>query len=248
MQTPSAIVRASLVIVLVGAHAAAAQPAAPPPPPPRHEGSVEFAFVGTSGNASTQTVGLGGESIYRPGPWLWKNKAGFVRSKAEEELKAQTLLFLSRGERNIRPRLAGFGEYGFFRDRFAGIGHRNSLAGGLTFKLIESAAHLLAIDGALGYLNEDRLIGDNVSSATYGTGPSYRWKLSDTATISDDLRFTGIFANADNWRLLQAAAVTARLTELLSLKLSNTISFVNLPVPGFKTTDTNTSIALVAKF
>jgi putative salt-induced outer membrane protein len=237
----------SLVIMLAAAHAAAAQPAAPPPPP-RHEGSADFAFVGTTGNASTQTLGLGGESIYRPGPWLWKNKAGFVRSKAEDELKAQTLLFVSRGERNIRPRLAGFGEYGYFRDRFAGISHRNSVAGGLTFKLIESAAHLLAIDGALGYLNEARLIGENVSSATYGTGPSYRWKLSETATISDDLRFTGTFANGEDWRLLQAAAVTARLTDLLSLKLSNTIGFVNLPVPGFKSTDTNTSIALVAKF
>ena len=248
MQTPSAVVSFSLILVLANVHAAGAQPAAPPPPPPKHEGSVEFAFVGTTGNASTQTLGLGGESIYRPGAWVWKNKAAFVRSKAESDLKAQALLFLTRGERNIRPRLAGFGEYGFFRDRFAGIGHRNSVAGGLTFKLIESAAHLLSVDGALGYLDENRLVGENVSSATYGTGSSYRWKLSETATVSDDLRFTGIFSNSDDWRVLQAAAVTARLTQLLSLKLSNTISFVNLPVPGFKSTDTNTSIALVAKF
>ena len=248
MQTPSAVISFSLVLALATAHAAAAQPAAPPPPPPRHEGSVEFAFVGTTGNASTQTLGLGGESIYRPAPWTWKNKAAFVRSKAESELKAQALLFLSRGERNIRPRLASFGEYGFFRDRFAGISHRNSVAGGLTFKLIESAAHLLSVDGALGYLNESRLVGENVSSATYGTGASYRWKLSETATVSDDLRFTGTFADGEDWRVLQNAAVTARLTELLSLKLSNTISFVNLPVPGFKSTDTNTAIALVAKF
>jgi hypothetical protein len=68
----------------------------------RREGSVEFAFVGTTGNASTQTLGVGGESIYRPAPWLWKNKTDFVRSKAESELKAQALLLLSRAEREQR--------------------------------------------------------------------------------------------------------------------------------------------------
>jgi putative salt-induced outer membrane protein len=179
---------------------------------------------------------------------VWKNKAAFVRNKSESELKAQTLLFLSRAERSLRPRLAAFGEYGYFRDEFAGIDHRNAVAGGLSFKLIETAAHLLSLDGALGYLNEQRLVDEDVSSATYGTGASYRWKLSETATITDDLRFTGTFAEADDWRVLQAAAITARLTELLSLKLSNTIGFINRPVPGFKSTDSNTSIALVAKF
>jgi putative salt-induced outer membrane protein len=248
MRIPSAHLCVFVAIVLLTPLVASAQPAEPPPPPPKHEGSVEFAFVGTTGNASTQTLGLGGESIYRPAPWLWKNKAAFVRSKAESELKAQSLLFLSRAERSIRPRLAGFGEYGYFRDSFAGISHRNSVAGGLTFKLIETAAHLLSIDGALGYLHESRSVGEDVSTATYGTGTSYRWKLSETATVTDDLRFTGTLSEGEDWRVLQAAAVTARLTGLLSLKLSNTISFVNLPVPGFKSTDTNTSIALVAKF
>ena len=38
-----------------------APPQQPPPPPPKTEGSAEFAFVGTSGNASTQTIGVGGE-------------------------------------------------------------------------------------------------------------------------------------------------------------------------------------------
>jgi putative salt-induced outer membrane protein len=246
MRKPSTQALLCVVVTVLAPLAAAAQ--APPEPPPRHEGSAEFAFVGTTGNASTQTIGLGGESTYRPAPWVWKNKAAFVRSKAESELKAQTLLFLTRAERDIRPRLAGFGEYGYFRDEFAGIDHRNSVAGGLTYKLIDLAAHLLSIDGAIGYLNEDRLDNENVSSATYGTGAAYRWKLSETATVTEEARFTGTFADGKDWRILQAVAVTARLTELLSLKVSNTVRYVNDPVPGFKATDTNTSIALVAKF
>ena len=245
---PSHLGLFTILAALSPVFALAQTPAQPPPPPPRHEASAEFAFVGTTGNASTQTLGLGGESIYRPVPWTLKNRAAFVRNKSESELKAQALLFLARAEREIRPRLAGFGEYGYFRDRFAGITHRNGVAGGLAYKLIDLAAHVLSIDGALGYLYEGRLVGENVSSPTYGTGGAYRWKLSDTATITDEARFTGTFADAEDWRVLQTAAVTARLTDVLSLKLSNTIGYVHVPVPGFKSTDTNTSIAVVAKF
>lgn len=228
----------------------AQSPPQPPaePPPPRYELTSEFAFVGTTGNASTQTIGLGAESIYRPDKWMVRNRAAFVRNKSEAEVKAESLLLFNRAERAITTRLAGYGEYVYFRDEFAGVDHRNSVAAGLSYKLIDRAAHLLSLDGALGYLNEDRLVGDNVSSATYGAGTSYRWTLSETATVTDDLRFTGVFDAADNWRFLHNLSVTARLTGLLSLKASTTVGYVNLPVPGFKSTDTSTAIALVAKF
>jgi hypothetical protein len=51
-----------------------------------------------------------------------------------------------------------------------------------------------------------------------------------------------------DWRVLQVAAVTARLTTMFSLRVSNTIRYAHAPVPGFKDTDTNTSVALVAQF
>ena len=179
---------------------------------------------------------------------MLRNRAAFVRSKADSELKAQSLLFLSRAERAIRPRLAGYGEYRYFRDEFAGVSHRNTVAGGLSYKLIDLAAHVLSIDGSLGYLNEQRLAGEDLSSAIYGAGTNYVWKISETAGVVDETRFTGVFDDADDWRFAHTAAVTARLTDLFSLKVSTTVGFVNRPVPGFKSTDTNTAVALVAKF
>jgi len=44
------------------------------------------------------------------------------------------------------------------------------------------------------------------------------------------------------------ATLTARLTTLLSLKVSNTVRYVHEPVIGFETTDTITAFALVLKF
>jgi putative salt-induced outer membrane protein len=230
--------------------ALAQAPAAPaaPPPPPRHEGTAEFAFVGTTGNASTQTIGLNGELIVRPEQWVITNKAGFIRNESESELTAQSFGYLFRAARTLSPRLSAFGEYAYFRDTFAGVAHRNSLVGGLSYKLVDLPKHVFFADAGLGYMNEQRLAGDDVSSATWSLGAGYKWKISDTAEFTEDVRMTGIFADASDWRVLQMAAVTARLTTLFSLKVSNTIRYAHAPVPGFKATDTNTSVALVAKF
>ena len=230
--------------------ALAQAPAAPaaPPPPPKHEGTAEFAFVGTTGNASTQTIGLNGELIVRPEQWVITNKASFIRNESESELTAQSFGYLFRAARTLSPRLSAFGEYAYFRDTFAGVAHRNSLVGGLSYKLVNAPRHLVFADAGLGYMNEQRLEGDDVSSATWSLGAGYKWKISDTAEFTEDVRMTGIFADASDWRVLQMAAVTARLTTLLSLKVSNTIRYAHAPVPGFKDTDTNTSVALVAKF
>jgi putative salt-induced outer membrane protein YdiY len=43
-------------------------------------------------------------------------------------------------------------------------------------------------------------------------------------------------------------SVTAKITEIFALKFSNIVRYSNLPPIGFKTTDTTTSIALVASF
>ena len=43
-------------------------------------------------------------------------------------------------------------------------------------------------------------------------------------------------------------AVTAKVTTIFSLKVSNAIRYVHQPVVGFKSTDVITAVALVAKF
>jgi putative salt-induced outer membrane protein YdiY len=238
------------VLVCLPLPALAQAPAAapPPPPPPKQEGTAEFAFVGTTGNASTQTIGLNGTFIVRPEQWVITNKASFIRNESESELTAQSFAYLFRAARTLSPRLSAFGEYAYFRDEFAGVSHRNSLVGGLSYKLVDLPKHLLFADAGLGYVNEKRLAGDDVSSATWSLGAGYKWKISETADFTEDVRLTGLFADAGDWRILQAAAVTARLTQLFSLKISNTIRYSHKPVEGFKGTDTNTSVALVAKF
>ncbi len=251
--TPSTLVRRCLTAVLLASatllpRLVFAQAAPPAPPPPVREGSAEFAFVGTTGNASTQTVGIGGDLIYRPSPWETRLKVTYVRNEAESQLRAQAFVLAARAQRSITPRLAAFGQYGYLRDRFAGISARNSADAGLAFSALASDRQKLALDASLGYANEQRMLGPDLSTGIVGAGGLYTLKLSATSTFTEDGRFVIAMDNSSDWRYTNVAALTARINSLLSLKLSNTIRHLNLPVVGFKSTDAITSVALVAKF
>ena len=240
-----------LCVTVLTAVARGQTPAAsqqPPPPPPRTEGSAEFAFVGTSGNSSTQTIGLGGEYIYRPSPWETSLKLKYVRNESEDELKAQSTVLAFRAQRPIRPRLAGYGQYGYQRDRFAGILNRNAIEASVAYTWIEQAPQKLVVDTGLGYAHEGRLAGSDLSTATWSTGATYTLKISDTSELGEDGHFVFSLSDGSEWRYANTAALTAKVTTVFSLKLSNAIRYVNQPVVGFKDTDVITAVALVAKF
>jgi len=244
IRTRNVLVAALLWLMPIRASAQAP----PPAPPPKHETSAEFAFVGTSGNSSTQSIGLGGDRIDRPGPWVFTTKTAYIRNKSASELKAESFFLTFQSARTLTPHLAAFARYGFLHDQFAGIENRNTVEGGLAYVLVNQAPHKLVVDGGLGYANERRVRGPDLSTAIAPAGAVYTLKISDTAEFSEDARFVFSLSQGEDWRVTNIAAVTAKLTTVLSLKLSNTIRHVNAPALGFEKTDTITAIALVAKF
>src|SRR5579862_1524665 len=237
----SLLVLVALCIPAASARAQAAAPPPPPPPPPLTEGSAEFAFVGTTGNASTQTIGIGGDYIYRPSPWETRLKVRYVRNEADDEVKAQSFLFSGRVQRALRDGLSGFGQYDYQRDRFAGILNRNTVEGGVVYSAIDRAPQKLTVDASLGYANEKRLIGPDLSAGMFGTGAIYALKISDTSQLDEDGHFVFSLADSSDWRYANTVSVTAKLTTLLSLKVSNALRYVNEHVLGFKKTDLVTS-------
>jgi putative salt-induced outer membrane protein len=222
--------------------------AQPPPPPARFEGTAEASLVATNGNTDTTTIGLGTEIFFRPSAWVFKWKAAFIRTETADIVSAESSALLFRSERTITPRLSWFGEYDYLRDRFAGIENRNTISSGLSQILYRDAIHQLNVDGGIGYTKELRVAGDDISTALALAGTSYLLKFSDTADFKDDFRFTTLFDDGDNWRVTNIAALTARLTAILSLKVAHTLRVVNQPSAGFEKTDTISTVALVVKF
>ena len=243
-----------LVLAPSVAHAQAAAPPQAPPPPPRQEGTAQVAFVGTTGNSSTSTFSAGGEHSWRPNPWLVRNRALFVRSEAldsvtgEDAVTAESFLYLLRVERVLTTRLSAFGSFGFLRDKPAGVSSHQDVTGGLAYKIIDVTRVQFTADAGLGYMNENRLTGDDVHSVIATFGSLVKAKLTETTELTDELRILTTFDDASDWRLGHIVSLTVKMSEIFSLKVSNGVRYSNLPPPGFKKTDTTTAIALVASF
>lgn len=242
------VVSVVVAALLIPAAALAQAGAAKKDEPPKTEGSAEVGYVSTTGNSPTRSFSLGGELINRPGLWLLETKVKLIRNEDDDAVTAQSLTGLFRASRRLTDRLSAFGQYDYLRDVFAGVEHRNSTGGGLSYLVLDATPHTLRAAAGVGYINEQRLIVDDLSTASATLGLAYAWAVSETARLTDDFRADYGFASGAGWRVEQVVALTASLTKLFSLKLSNTVRWVSEPVPGFEATDTITSVAFVAKF
>jgi putative salt-induced outer membrane protein len=225
-----------------------AQAPAPPPPLPFREGTVEASFVGTTGNSTTQSIGYGSELILRPAPWATRFKANYVRNKVGGVKSAEAFTGLARGERKFVERASFFAQYAFLADKFAGTNSRHTADAGISGQLIQREFHVLSADVSGGYSTDKRVAGSGVSTAIASVGSLYKWKVSPSADFAEEIRVVVAVPGGGDWRSSNTASIAAKISTLLSLKVANTVRYVNLPVAGFNTTDVITSIAIVAKF
>jgi len=241
--------RSTAVAVLFSAFTASRALAQAPAeePPPKLEATAQASALATTGNASAQSLGFAGDVVTRPGLWIHTGKATFAQTRDEEGLAARSIATLFRSERTLSPRLSAFGQYDFLRDLFAGIEQRDTIAGGLSFLAIDSAAHKLRLDGGVGYQHESRLDAEDSDGAVLLGGLVYRWRISMNSEFIEEFHATLPVQNTDEWKIDQGASITASISSLFSLKVSSIVRFVNAPVPGFEKTDTITSFALVMK-
>ncbi len=243
MRTLHAALISLAVIAVVSTPAEAQDPAEGP-----WSGSAEVSAVATTGNSDTRTFGLGGEVAYDPGGWSWLARAAYVETSADDQLRARSFNGLAEASRNVSERLEVYGRGGYLRDLFAGIARRVTTEGGLAWEAVAEASHSLEVLAGAGVTREIRLVGNDLTIWTANATGRYAWTLSDTSAITEEASFVADLNTGENWRFANEVAATAALTSLFSLKVSHKLSYLNTPVPGFKSTDTISAAALVATF
>jgi putative salt-induced outer membrane protein len=199
----------------------------------------------TTGNSTAEALGAGGELYWRPMPWVLKVKTTFAQTESDDVLDARSLVSLFRADRFVTTRTSFYSQYDYLRDLFAGIEQRHTVAGGLAYRLIDRPPHRLTVDGGLGYEHEAQVAAESQDSAIGTSGLAYRWQISKTSDISEEVRYVQAFDDGKDWKFDHSLAITAAISSAFSLKLSNIIRYVNEPPIAIETTDTITSVALV---
>jgi len=249
MTRPVTVCAGGVLMLTLWASLAFGQAAQTPnEPPPRREGGGELSLVNTTGNTDASAFGAGADFTLRPGKWVYEEKLQYIRTEDSGIVDAESLAERFRAGRVLNPHLNVFAEYGYLRDVFSGIDHRNTISGGLSFVVIDSKRQTFNIDGSLGYAKEQRPIDPTISTGIVTGGTKYRLRLTETAEFADDFALMESFYDSSDWRINHFIGVTAKISTIFALKVGNTLRYVNAPPTTREKNDSITSATIVARF
>ncbi|MFZ5480191.1 MAG: DUF481 domain-containing protein [Myxococcota bacterium] len=138
---------------------------------------------------------------------------------------------------------------GAFVDRFAGYDTRVHGQIGYSRVLVESDKANLVAELGVDVAREDFVAGIDPNTAVVVAGRGlvgFTYKFNESVAFSDTLEaYENVLVPAD-LRVLNQAAITAKLNATFSLKVSHQLAFDNVPVEGYRTLDQTTLATFVA--
>ena len=204
-----------------------------------------LSYVATSGNSQTSTLGANVDYTRRFELWSLAAFASAVNAAKDGSTSAERYVAGARANYPLTPRLALVGGVKGEKDRFAGFDLRGIVDAGVEWKLIDTKLYAASVLGGLTWTHEKPVVGSTDSTFGGLAGIRAALKLSPTSEATGTATFYPSFEQGDDWRLEGGLGVQAAISELLALKVSWELRYDNVPVPGFRKTDTVTLVSLV---
>jgi len=211
-------------------------------------GRGEVSYVATTGNADTTTAQVGGEAVYKPNDWSALFRAGYLTSTKADGPRDRRIDGLIRASREVTAKMELFGQIAYVENTYAGLSHSFYPLAGIAYELLKGKPHSLTTRVGLGYGQESRVRTRDLGFATADAETAYRWTMSKTAELRQDMTFTTNLSRSADWRVANVTSVAAALNSALKLKVSHGVNYLNQPVSGFERVDTVTSASVVATF
>lgn len=219
----------------------------PEPPPPLWTGSVGFAYLATSGNSETETIGLAAALAREPTPWGVELQALANRAESEGETTAERWLAGVRAKRVLTERLQFFAGAGYESDEFAGFDSRVVLESGLLWRALTGPVHELDFDAGVTWTDEEPVFLPGLDYFGAVAGATYAWKINEVASFRERLVLYPNFDESDDWRLRSETSLDAALAASWALRVGYLFTRDNAPGPGFEKDDSTFSVSLVWK-
>jgi len=238
-----------ILTLMIGAVPALAQETEEEEPEPIWKGSLGLAWLATSGNTDTSTLGLSFALDRKPEPWGLEFAARGNRADDGGVTTAENYLVSARAVRKLSTRWEAFGGLAWAKDPFAGFDSQTVASAGATYLAVESKRHLLTFDAGLAYTWEDRVPpAEDVNFAGGLLGLSWEWKLGEHSKLTERLVFLPNFDDTDDWRLQSLTAVESAINDWLALRFGFDLRYRNQPIGDADDTDTTSTASVVFTF
>jgi putative salt-induced outer membrane protein YdiY len=168
----------------------------PPPEPKIWTVTASAGAALTTGNTDTSSLNAAYDITYDPpNKHVVKSDALALRARTDDELTANRVGINVRDEYHLTPRFFVFGQNQYLKDEFKSIDYLIAPTGGVGFKVIDTPATKLGVDGSAGGVWEKNPGLDVNASGALAMGQKLTQTLTSNTTLTQ--AFTGLWKTSD---------------------------------------------------
>jgi putative salt-induced outer membrane protein len=208
-------------------------------------GKATLGYLATSGNTENSTLNTGFEVGYTFGQWAHLLEAAAISASENEVTTAEAYDLGWKSERKITDHDFLFGRLQWRKDNFGAFDTQFSQTVGYGRRLIDNDTHELNAELGVGARQSELQIGGKEDETIFTAGAYYKWQLSETAGIRQDLT---VEVGNENTYMESVTAISAKLLGELALVASYTIKNNSDVPPLTEKTDTYTALSLEYSF
>ena len=209
----------------------------------------------TTGNTETTDLGAGLKFTRDADKWRQTGELSADYGETDGEETRNRLFGAGQVDRVFsNERWSAYGRGSYEKDEFSGFDNRIFLGAGLGYKVLTGEKAIWSVEGGPGYKIDEvadttvdgvLIPGYTEESIAFRAGSRYAYHFNDSVTFSNDtdILYADVSTQVDN-RL----ALTAKLFENLSARISYDVRYETDPPIGSEDTDTATRLSLVYAF
>lgn len=215
---------------------------------PSWKGEAELGVVVTRGNTRTQTVSAKASATNESAQWRHNAKIEVLTAAArdaatgDDKTTAERYALSGKSDYKFTEHDYAFGMLSYEDDRFTGFDYRMSENLGYGRRLVHSDVLTLDAEIGPGARQSKPMVGDSANEMMVRLAGNLAWKLSKTATFTEELSSE---IGEDVTISKSVTALKAQVAGNLAMKASLTVKHVSDVPVGVNKTDAETALTLV---
>ena len=210
------------------------------------KGEIGAGYVATTGNTDTSKFNAKAEGTLEKEKWRHYFKATALNSDSNGVTDAERYFMVGKSDFKYKENSYVFGRADYETDKFSGFDYQYTVTLGIGHRYLKKYPTMtLDVDAGLGLKG---FKAEGQSSDIEGLGrlsAKYIWDFQEKSNVSEEV--SAEFANSfDVYK--STTGLTVQLIGKLALGLSYTVKYTSDVLPGFKKTDTETTINLLYTF
>ena len=215
---------------------------------------VEFGYIGTSGNSSTQTL----SGIYR-NDYQWTEQTDLhFRTDAyygEQDGTKTAERYRAHAIANHRfdPKWYSYAEVGALRNTFDGFNQQYNAGLGMGYVILEDSSQLLKVRGGYQYRYANLTTGTSEDYHNLKLGAHYDYHFDDKTSLTSEWSFLEDLESASDYETVFRISLKTKMVASLSLKVGFEVKYDNTPALDddgnpLQKTDTTTTVGIEYDF